>query len=1540
MADYISGLELSVQNQTHIKTHAVTQITIAESSSDCKPGTFSAGELGSTKSHQICQTCGCKMDRTSKHECPGHFGFIELVKPVYLFQYLGICIDILQAVCLKCSKILTRPSNPKWMAKFNATIKLTSSRTRLRDIIALQKTINECPCCNSERCKVYRADKPKVGIVVEHNAYTDTVSKIKVSNRKTLEEERALKILSSISREDLVILGFEPDKFNPADFIARYVPVPPMHVRPTIQTMDGKSQIDDITLSLVEVLRKTQKQQSKANTNANTEQSIHELVGFHVATIYNNKTNLLYKSQTRTGKPLISITERLNTKKGLVRQNIMGKRVDYCARSVITPNANCNISEVVIPLQMAMELTYPEIVTRNNIDRLRVLMENRAVRYPGVNLVKLKRNGEMKDLKYVQGVIDLSLGDIVHRHIQTGDMLLLNRQPTLHKIGMMGMRAKVRKPRLDEQGDNRSHTDKGILTISFKPPVCKPFNADYDGDEMNIHAPQSSGASLELELIAALPVQIISVATCSPTISMYFDSLLGIWFLTEENRMLSPVQASNLLSNIPLNVSEQFESGAFAGTNVNGRAICSSILPRELSMSKKGTLIECGELKEGAINKSIAGAYEAGNIFHRIWDLKDPYTCCAAINNMTMIANQYLLQRGFTISLRDIIFPDETRDEVKAIAHETCDTVNRLFQMVEDGTEDYSVAENMAIQHLQVLRDDCTKVIMKLMTYKNNLYAMSGGGAGSKGKSLNIGQLTACLGLQQYDTERPQDRGLIPRDYNGRSFPYYCKGDNSPESRGVVINSFYEGLNPCEFFAHAMVGRVGLIDTAVKTAKTGYLNRKLVKSCESIMLCYDGTVRVANGDIVQYMYGDNNANPQCIYQNPLELPFQSLTEVRAMHVFTKAELRKFPGKFDNAAYEKRINTYKTGLSKWLCQCWYTNFNVPRSVHLTVNFLSLIQMVRKCQIPNTVLIKVKSEVRSWRKKNKGERLKLCHVRGMLDKLNFQKYRTQASRIMWDLKHPTDKDNSLNPEYVLTNLEALMNDPVVSQLFPSEQDVKEKSIRFERNKVSMWLFERVLHSFLSPKRCILEYKFDKSQFNDMIRLIRRKLICGTLDPGTMVGVWAAQSIGEPLTQQTLNTFHTAGAGDGVGSMGIPRIKEIMNVSKNLKQPIMKVYLKPEYEGNKSIAELVASHIKEIYLKDVYKDVDIRNDPSHAYTKLDGMYNSFRLFQYLDRMVESKHIGTLNFVLRIRLDKTKLFKNNLSMWTIRLAFIKFWKVYLPSMTRGKKHIKTISNIITGCTLLTNSETDDVPMMHIRLGLTKFDVETLSDICDVFLNHFRIRGFKGIKSTHVRKFANRFVDKDGVLQEVNSDNEKCYMINCVGINITEIGTIRYVDMNRTVTNDMWVEYTTSGIEAVRTILLKELRVITGFDEVLYHHLTILIDYMCHTGTMIPITRHGVNRLDRDFIARASFEQTTNVLLQAAIWSHPDRMQTVSSNIAAGNKCRIGTGYSDIRVNFSALDDLPHMDEQEVDVLDIFRNKITEDIMSKPPPSVYVPQM
>lgn len=1495
--DRISGLEVRIQNNNDIKNNSAGEVSIVESSNENKKGTFSSLEFGSDKSYKVCSTCGCSSMDGSKHECPGHFGHIRLNKPIYIFAFLQIATDILKTVCTNCSKLLIQKSD-KFMSKLKHIIATTENQYRLRAIIQLQKSLKFCAECHMPRVKVKKLDKPKIGISIEYEQIIDKITNTKTTNKRSLPASEALAILSSISDTDIEILGFDPNKFSAEDLIGRFISVPPPHVRPTLQTQEGKTQDDDITHILAQLLRTTLKQTSIRNNQndasaVNKNNSLQELITYYSATIFSNNTNLLQQATTRSGKKTVSVTQRFNTKDGLFRNNGQGKRVNSCGRSVITPNPLCHIREVTLPLITAMELTYPEIVTEMNVESLHKIVQNRAIKYPGANFVYFANRDETKDLRYAQGDIQLRPGDVVHRHLQDGDMIMFNRQPTLHKLGMLGMQVKVRRAVNSTQLSNVNN----ILTYSFPPPVCKPFNADYDGDEMNIHAPQSSSTVIELKYSASLPKQIISVAKCSPCISLYFDTLLGSYFLTDEIYKFNKSEILDLISNLDMDIDTLLPDGI---TEMTGKDIISKLLPIELCMKTSNIDIECGQFKSGILTKSNAGTYKKGNIFHNIWELNGPFVCCDSINNMTKLANQFVLQRGFTISLKDIMFNDIIRKKVKELSKDACDKVDMLFRSVENGEEQQEIVEHLINQELGVVREECTKFALQYLDKSNNLFCMIKG-AGSRGSDINIGQLGCILGQQDYES------GRIPTDYNRRSLPYYCQGDNSAKARGFITNSFLDGINPTEFFFHCMVGRVGLIDTAVKTALTGYLQRKLIKSLESIMYWADGTVRAANGDIIQYMYGESNSHPQHMYKNSLTLPFISYQDLKTEYCFSKSDLKKYSKEnksdkdaikspypnakniiYDDKKYEARMIEYKKELMEWLCKNNYTTFSVPRSVYLNLNLRSIITKVNKC------------------------------------------YST----------YPRTK---LTPSYVLMQLEMLLKDRMISKLFISEHDVETKSKRFQRNKISLWLLERILYMHISPKQCILKYKFSKNQFNILIRMIRSKLITGRIDYGTMVGIWAAQSIGEPLTQQTLNTFHTAGVGStAVSNLGIPRLKELLHVSPNPKVPIMRVHIVPEHEHNFELIDNIAKNIQELYLADVYKNIEVIHDPEQNLTKEDKVYNSFQLFHYANKYVDAKNIDMLSFVIRIELDKEKLFKNKLSLWRIRLEFIHFWNHIIPSTSRiSKKNIKKIRNFITGCALLSNSEIDDNPVIHIRLGLVTFDIDILETLCNVFLHFFKIRGLNGIKKTFVEKIVDRYVDENGILQEKNDDTNPRYMIFCHGINVTEIGTIRHIDMTRTVTNNLHTQYITNGIEGVRWLLLKELRLIQGFDDILFHHISILVDYMCHPGFMVQITRHGVNLLDRDLLARASFEQTTDIILKGAIWSQPDRMDTVSSNIFAGNLARIGTALPRVKINFDAINKIPlSFTSPFLDALDIFRNSLTEDILNKEPRNVFLPNM
>jgi len=876
----IKQVQFGILGPEEIKQAAVCLVEYPETyepgTAKPKVGGLLDPKMGTVDRQVKCETCNGTMA-----ECPGHFGYIELAKPVYHVGFISVILKLLRCVCFHCSKLLTDANDHR----FRTALKYKNPKTRLRLVYNICKSKTYCEGgedadnnmpdvkedgeggANAPKKKhggcggyqpIYRRDGLK--LTAEFKQVTDE----SIEKKQVLSPERVHSILKRISDEDCRSLGLNPKWARPDWMVITRLVVPPPPVRPSIM-MDSVSRgEDDLTHKLAEILKYNShlKKQEQNGAPPHVINEITSILQFHVATLMNNELPGQPQATQRGGRPLKSIRQRLRGKEGRIRGNLMGKRVDFSGRTVITGDPNLSIDEVGVPRSIALNLTFPEIVTPFNIDQMRKLVENGPTQHPGAKYI-IREDGARLDLRYIKKASDthLEFGYKVERHLHDGDVVIFNRQPTLHKMSMMGHRVRIMP----------------FSSFRLNLSVTTPYNADFDGDEMNLHAPQSLETRAEILEIMMVPRQIITPQGNRPVMGIVQDTLLGSRLFTRRDTFMEKDVVMNLLmwintfdGKIPvpailkpkqLWTGKQLFSMILPNVNLirfaNGYPDDDEKLPPNAIISPTDTkvIIEQGELLSGMVDKKTVGNAQ-GSLIHVIMMEHGHEVTRDFFNANQKIVNYWLLHHGYTIGIGDTIADPATMDKINKTISSAKTQVQELIIQARHGhleqVPGHSLQEsfeNMVNRVLNTARDTAGNSAQKSLKESNNIKTMVM--AGSKGSFINISQMVACVGQQNVEGKR------IPYGFRHRTLPHFTKDDYGPESRGFVENSYLSGLTPQEFFFHAMGGREGLIDTAVKTAETGYVQRRLIKAMEDVMVRYDGTVRNSLGEIIQFVYGED-----------------------------------------------------------------------------------------------------------------------------------------------------------------------------------------------------------------------------------------------------------------------------------------------------------------------------------------------------------------------------------------------------------------------------------------------------------------------------------------------------------------------------------------------------------------------------------------------------------------------------------------------------------------------------------------------------------
>jgi len=810
------------------------------------------GRLGTLEPRQRCRTCGNTAIR-----CPGHFGHIELAAPIIHVEFTKIVHDLLNSTCRNCGRImLSEERIGKLRLRIEKTRKLLGIvPDDLFKKVFHESKAKECPHCGAPQYKNEFTKPTTFHEISEEGASRLTPSMI----RERLER---------IPNEDLELFGFNPLVARPEWMILQVLPVPPVYVRPSITLESGIRSEDDLTHKLVDIIRINQRLKENMEAGAPTLiiQDLSELLQYHATTYFNNEASGIPPARHRSGRALKTLSQRLKGKEGRFRSNLSGKRVDFSARTVISPDPNLDISEVGVPLDVAIRLSMPEKVTSWNIEEMRKLVINGPEKYPGA-LYIVRPDGKRIRLEFVTDREKIAEGIesmfVVERHLVDGDVAIFNRQPSLHRMSIMAHYVKVLPHK----------------TFRLHLTVCPPYNADFDGDEMNLHVPQSEEAQTEARLLMQVQDQILSPRFGGPIIGAKTDFITAAYLLTRKSTLLSREEVCKLTLaagyDEPLPEPEQKKPEP----RWTGKQIFGLFIPKDLNYAfKAATCIACtkclredcehdayvvikdGTLKSGVMDRAAIGAEQSESLLHRIIKDYGPAKGREFLNHVCRLLNMFMTMRGFTYSYDEMELPPATEKKIHQIITDSEEAISRLIKQYKDGTlarlPGQTLADSFEIYVMNELaeaRDKAGRTAENAFTSDNSGLIMTQTGA--RGSSLNIGQMTAVVGQQSVRGKR------IMRGYLERALPHFKLGDPSPTARGFVDASYRQGLDPVEFFFHSMGGREGLVDTAVRTQQSGYMQRRLINALEHLRIEYDGTVRDSTGDIIQFQYGEDGVDP-------------------------------------------------------------------------------------------------------------------------------------------------------------------------------------------------------------------------------------------------------------------------------------------------------------------------------------------------------------------------------------------------------------------------------------------------------------------------------------------------------------------------------------------------------------------------------------------------------------------------------------------------------------------------------------------------------
>ena len=820
--------------------------------------------LGTIEPGQRCQTCGNLVSN-----CMGHFGHIELARPVIHVGYAKKVLKVLRSICPECSRLLLTEEEIETFRQEQIThsrIFFETDEDAKKIVFKRARKSKVCPYCGAKKKKVV-IEKPTTFYEEEEAKGSRRITPIEILER-----------LTKMTDNDLRILGVSPENARLEWVIFTVLPIPPVCARPSITLDSGIRSEDDLTHKLVDVIRINQRLRENIDAGAPhlIVEDLWELLQYHITTYLDNQVSGIPPARHRSGRALRTLTQRLKGKEGRFRSNLSGKRVDFSARSVISPNPFISINDVGVPIEIAKILTIPTNINDWNIEEMKQLVLNGPFNHPGANYI-IRSDRRRVDLRYVKNrqIIAemLAPGYTVERHLANGDLVLFNRQPSLHRMSIMAHEVKIMDGR----------------TFRLNLTVCPPYNADFDGDEMNLHVPQSEEARTEAELLLKVQNHILSPRFGGPILGGIQDFISSVFQFTSLESVYNRKDALKLLylgdvftSKPDFSLDDITPVITDPEPLYSGKQIFSTLFPDDLNIKVKSkfckkcevckeegceydayVIIKNGILITGTIDENSFGAMQSNSILQRV--IKDHGNARGRLflDSATKMLLYVIRQNGMTMGLDEVYVYGEAYAKIQKILKDADEEADKLIKAFHENDTTVmrrapgrSMRETLELRIRQVLAE-ARKMAEETAAHHigDEAHSVIMTKSGARGNILNLGQMSAVVGQQAIRGER------INRGYSARTLPHFKPDDLTPRARGFVESSYRKGLNPEEFFFHAMGGREGLVDTAVRTSTSGYMQRRLVNALQDMIIENDGTVRNSDKNIIQFRYGDDSIDP-------------------------------------------------------------------------------------------------------------------------------------------------------------------------------------------------------------------------------------------------------------------------------------------------------------------------------------------------------------------------------------------------------------------------------------------------------------------------------------------------------------------------------------------------------------------------------------------------------------------------------------------------------------------------------------------------------
>jgi DNA-directed RNA polymerase III subunit RPC1 len=1341
---------------------------------------------------------------------------------------------------------------------------------------------------------------------------------------------RVLKLFRRIKSSDCELLGIRSGR--PEYFLWQHVPAPPVCIRPSVG-QEGASTEDDITAKLGDIVFANAALKDSLNKGqaANQIVELWDHLSLQIAMYINSDVPGLQKGEF--GKQIRGFVQRLKGKQGRFRGNLSGKRVDFSGRTVISPDPNLNIDEVAIPIIVAKNMTYPELVTRYNRPKLQECIRNGTRKWPGANYVYKAGQDFRLFLKYGNRdhiATELSEGDTVERHLKDGDVVLFNRQPSLHKLSILSHFVRVRPHR----------------TFRLNECVCNPYNADFDGDEMNLHVPQTEEARTEAVQLMGVKHNIVTPKNGEPIISAIQDFVTASYLLSskdifydkktfvticvgmlEENtkfdlppptiikpqslwtgkQVFNVLMRPNRRSEIKVNIDaqcrdfKQFHTGKLAHRDLQDDSfLC----------------IRNSEVMCGRMDKSTVGAGRKNSLFYVLYRDFGPTAAAEGMNRLSKLCARWLTNQGFSVGISDVT-PSVPLTIMKS------NMIEKVFRECQDfskesregklkrkaGLSDPETLEQEQVTALSTVRTGLSKELSSQLSKFNSPMVMAT--SGSKGSAINVAQMAALLGQQDIEGKRVAD------GFQDRTLPHFAKHEHKPPSKGFVSNSFYTGLNPSEFLFHAVGGRVGLVDTAVKTAETGYMSRRLMKSLEDLSTQYDHTVRNAVSNVVQFRYGDDELDPVDMEASAKPVDFE--------RTFAHVEATTYDID-DKGLDEKEIYS-----------CMEEILSGKRANHLRLDL-------------NGQELLYDTEDERFTDQHESARAFIQSISDFVNEKRVAYELVRANKAHLAVAKATMSgpmpSSGLQSEATATSppksTRRSLRNPgqhLVNDRADGTPNSHAGRNRKTQARPSTSQLKRIHSAASTTDRFELTSKISKKTLQNFVKLCLQKYEKARVEPGHAVGAVGAQSIGEPGTQMTLKTFHFAGVAGMSLTQGVPRIKEIINASKEISTPVISCRLerRSDHSIPESLGRIVKGRIESLFLEDIASNIEM-----NWYR---GRAGNLTIRVSLDTIAELGLDVALEEILN-KIQKHRRCKDpSLSIYAVKpdrivlsldTTFSKDKKANALkrddlSPRDGFLRLQHLKRFLPGIHILGHPQApravvmaeDDPDSDEIRARRREKEVQRLMKEGDQKVlevvqgpapvvkteksddagptedsgRSLKTRGKKSTKKSFVDEPAIKIED-DETPVTTKPDPERPVQMHKVmvsGYGLRYCINTDGVDPYKTTTNSIVETLQVLGIEAARTKIIQEIQEVTKDLSIDPRHMALLADVMTYKGEVLGITRFGLAKMRDSVLQLASFEKTADHVFDAGIAGKADKIEGVSECVIVGKTMGVGTGSVDV---------------------------------------------